>query len=147
MSGPDCPGHPTLAEELREHVGGMLDVLEPLVQQIREQPPGPAIREPASCAACPLCALITVLRGGRSELAARLAEPASEMLAVLRAALEEGSGDRSPADSGAGAASEPGSTDREGLADTEPGTPGRRPPKVQRIAVARDGPPPSVRPC
>lgn len=145
MSGPHRAGHATLADELREYVGGLLDVLEPLVQQIREQPPAAADPEPASCASCPLCALITVLHGGRSELASRLAEPAGEILAVLRAALDEGIGGRPPAGAGTGACSDLTST--AGLTEAEPETPGRRVRRVQRIAVARDGPSPSVRSC
>jgi hypothetical protein len=87
-----CPGHANLADDLRDYAGGALDLLEPLVDRIREQVPDGAEPEPASCAVCPVCALITVLRGGRSELAVRLAEHAAGLLAVLRAALEEGGG-------------------------------------------------------
>jgi hypothetical protein len=87
-----CPGHANLADDLRDYAGGALDLLEPLVERIREQVPDGAGPEPASCAVCPVCALITVLRGGRSELAVRLAEHAAGLLAVLRAALEEGGG-------------------------------------------------------
>jgi hypothetical protein len=88
-----CPGHANLADDLRDYAGGALDLLEPLVERIREQVPGDGAEpEPASCAVCPVCALITVLRGGRSELAVRLAEHAAGLLAVLRAALEEGGG-------------------------------------------------------
>ncbi|MDT7670087.1 MAG: hypothetical protein QOC74_2870, partial [Pseudonocardiales bacterium] len=93
MSERGCPGHANLADDLRDYAGGALDLLEPLVERIREQVPGDGAEpEPASCAACPVCALITVLRGGRSELAVRLAEHAAGLLAVLRAALEEGGG-------------------------------------------------------
>ncbi|HEX4249597.1 MAG TPA: hypothetical protein VH008_17160 [Pseudonocardia sp.] len=92
MTQAGCAGHANLADELRDYAGEALDLLEPLVDRIREQSPDDAAPEPASCAVCPVCALITVLRGGRSELAVRLAEHAAGLLTVLRAALEEGIG-------------------------------------------------------
>ncbi|HEX4358314.1 MAG TPA: hypothetical protein VH141_12370 [Pseudonocardia sp.] len=92
MTERGCAGHENLADELREYAGGALDLLEPLVDRIREQVPDESAPEPVVCASCPVCALITVLRGGRSELAVRLAEHAAGLLAVLRAALEEGIG-------------------------------------------------------
>jgi hypothetical protein len=87
-----CPGHVNLAEEFRSYAEGALDLLEPWVDRIREQPGDEPGAGPAACAACPVCAVITVLRGGHSELAARLAEHTAGLLAVLRAALEEGIG-------------------------------------------------------
>jgi len=87
-----CPGHANLAEELRSYAEGALDLLEPWVDRIRDQPADEAVAGPTACAACPVCAVITVLRGGHSELAARLAEHTAGLLAVLRAALEEGIG-------------------------------------------------------
>lgn len=92
MAERGCPGHPDLAEELRQYVGGALDLLQPWVDRVREQDPAGADPEPAVCASCPVCAVITVLRGGRSDLAVRLADHAAGVLAVLRAALEEGVG-------------------------------------------------------
>jgi hypothetical protein len=78
---------------------------------------------------CPVCAVITVLRGERSELAARLAEQATGLLAVLRAAIAEGLGAGSGA---AGSAGPDGSDERR---------------DVQRIQVSRgDGAAPSA-PC
>jgi hypothetical protein len=88
-----CRGHGPLVEELRTYLAGALDQLEPVVERLHEQPetqPGPAA---AACAYCPVCALIAVLRGERSELAARLAEQAAGLIAVLRTALDEGVGD------------------------------------------------------
>jgi hypothetical protein len=87
-----CPGHANLAEELRSYAEGALDLLEPWVDRIREQPGDEPVAAPAACVACPVCAVITVLCGGHSELAARLAEHTAGLLAVLRAALEEGIG-------------------------------------------------------
>ena len=92
MAERGCPGHPDLAEELRQYVGGALDLLQPWVDRVREQDPAGADPEPAVCASCPVCAVITVLRGGRSDLAVRLADHAAGVLAVLRAALDEGVG-------------------------------------------------------
>ncbi|HEY0573613.1 MAG TPA: hypothetical protein VGD73_05890 [Pseudonocardia sp.] len=92
MSERGCPGHANLAEEFRSYAEGALDLLEPWVDRIREQPGDEPVAGPTACAACPVCALITVLRGGHSELAARLAEHTAGLLAVLRAALEEGIG-------------------------------------------------------
>lgn len=113
-----CADHASLADELRQYAGGALDLLEPWVDRIRTQPVDESAPEPAACAVCPVCALITVLRGGRSDLAVRFAEHAAGLLTVLRAALEEGVG----ADSGPTGA--------------EPGPPA--PPRVQRIQVARE---------
>jgi hypothetical protein len=96
MNGGAHPGrghaaiHAVLADELRAYAGGALDVLEPLVERIRTQEPDPDRPEPDSCTGCPVCALITVLRGGRSELAVRLADQVTGLLAVLRTALDEG---------------------------------------------------------
>jgi len=87
-----CPGHADLAEDVRHYAVKALSLLEPLVERLREQPAGADRPEPASCATCPVCAVITVLRGGRSELAVRLADRAAELLDVLRAALSEGAG-------------------------------------------------------
>jgi hypothetical protein len=97
VSAAGCGGHGTLAEELREYAGGALDALEPWLARVRDSEPDPAAPEPDSCTVCPLCAVLTVLRGGRSELAVTLAEQASGLLTVLRAALEEGQGGGHPA--------------------------------------------------
>ncbi|WP_051581127.1 hypothetical protein [Pseudonocardia acaciae] len=124
----DCSGHATLADEWRGYAGDALRLLEPLVERVRTQPPDPDHPEPSSCADCPVCAVITVLRGGRSELAVRLADQAAELLAVLRTALDEGVG----------------------APEREPRPPGTsHPPRVQRIAVARDDQPvgPRTGPC
>ncbi|WP_232662230.1 hypothetical protein [Pseudonocardia sp. TRM90224] len=83
-----CEGHPGLAAELRTVVLTALDRLGPLLDDLRAEPvPG---TPPAACASCPVCAVIAALRGERSELGVRLAEQASGMITVLRAALEEG---------------------------------------------------------
>jgi hypothetical protein len=65
--------------------------------------------------------VVAALRGERVELAVRLAEHLSGLLAVLRTALDEGSGDPEPAPD-----------------PSPPSEPERR--VVQRIPVARTGP-------
>lgn len=138
MTGGGCANdhdHTSLAEELREYAGGALDLLEPLVDRIREQPvdesAGP---EPVSCASCPVCALITVLRGERSELAVRLADQVAGLLAVLRTALDEGigAGGTTPRHRG------PEQPDASPLPSAA--AQGQQP-RVQRIEVSRDGRP------
>jgi hypothetical protein len=137
MSAAGCghhDGHPrdraVLADELRKYVVGALEMVEPYIEQVRDAPSTPpADGEPGApaCDSCPVCAVITVMRGGRSELAARLAEQATGLVAVLRAALAEGMGASSagfPGGAGSGAGSEQDETRG-----------------VQRIEVSRgDGP-------
>ncbi|HEV7788199.1 MAG TPA: hypothetical protein VGP05_04235 [Pseudonocardia sp.] len=138
MSERGCPGHANLADDLRDYAGGALDLLEPLVDRIRAQVPDGAEPEPASCAVCPVCALITVLRGGRSELAVRLAEHAAGLLAVLRAALEEGGGPLgAPPHRSAGAPGE----DRPAAATAPPSGP---PPSGPAAPPSPSDPPPSA---
>jgi hypothetical protein len=135
-----CPGHANLADDLRDYAGGALDLLEPLVERIREQVPDGAEPEPASCAVCPVCALITVLRGGRSELAVRLAEHAAGLLAVLRAALEEGGGSLgAPPHRSAGARGE----DRPAAATAPPSDPPPSDPPLSDPAAPPPAPPPA----
>ncbi|MDT7749586.1 MAG: hypothetical protein QOD96_3248 [Pseudonocardiales bacterium] len=138
MSERGCPGHASLADDLRDYAGGALDLLEPLVERIREQVPGDGAEpEPASCAVCPVCALITVLRGGRSELAVRLAEHAAGLLAVLRAALEEGGGSLgTPPHRPAGAPAE----DRPAAPDRAPPPDPAAPPPAQHPAAGTQPP-------
>jgi hypothetical protein len=153
MNGQGCAGHGSLADELRKYAGGALDVLEPLMERIRTRPPDVTGPEPVSCTACPVCALITVLRGGRSELAVQLAEQVAGLLTVLRTALEEGIGadhpptDRNRATSERPAAgAQPTPVPTSGTTSTRTGPTrtgrGQRPhmgPRVQRIPVDRDG--------
>lgn len=152
MTEHGCGGHGPLAEELRTYLAGALDLLEPVVDRLSEQPeprPGPA---PATCAYCPVCALIAVLRGERSELAARLAEQAAGLLAVLRTALDEGVGAPTAEQSSHAAqqaTSAPSVTPQP--IGTRPAS-GRAQRSVQRIPVSRDVhprrvPEPSRDPC
>lgn len=114
-----CPGHPRLTDELREVASDALRLLEPLVRRVQEQRPDPDDPKPTGCTDCPVCAVITVLRGGRSELGVRLADQAVELLAALRSALDEG----------VGAPAGP---------EAEPSQRPTRAPRVQRIAVCRE---------
>jgi hypothetical protein len=145
VSGPRCGGHGSLADELRQYAGGLLDALEPLVERVRDRQPDPSTPEPSSCAACPVCMLIIVLHGGHSELAARLAEQVSGLLTVLRTALDEGVGaDGLPTDPGPETHPRPIPTPDphpEPPAATHVGRAHRPPrgPKVQRIPVDRNG--------
>jgi hypothetical protein len=85
-----CGGHPGIGEELRALVLTALDRIGPVLDRIRDEQSAPGRPSDGTCAVCPVCAVIAALRGERPELATRLAEQAAGLLAVLRAALEEG---------------------------------------------------------
>jgi hypothetical protein len=76
-----------LAEELRLLLDALAERAQPMLDRLATAPDGE--HAPATCGWCPLCAGLAVLRGERSELAARAAEHASGLLAVLRTALAE----------------------------------------------------------
>jgi hypothetical protein len=122
-----CDAHPGLGAEFRALALGALDRLEPVVERVRHEPP---TESASACESCPVCAVLAVVRGERPELAARLAEQLGGLLAVLRAALEEGDP--------AGGAPGPGP---HGTAPPTPrpesGTPART---VQRIPIERVAP-------
>ncbi|GAA2895640.1 hypothetical protein GCM10010472_62790 [Pseudonocardia halophobica] len=80
-----CAHSEALTRELRALAVAALDRVGPLVDAARTGEGG----TPSSCASCPVCALLAVLRGERPELAARLAEHAAGLLTVLRALVEE----------------------------------------------------------
>jgi hypothetical protein len=125
-----------MAAELRALAVTAMDRIEPALARLREDPTGDrtaadgnapdsahdSAHVGAACAVCPVCAMISVLRGERSELAARLAEQAAGLLTVLRTALDEG--DPAPGPS---------------PASTQPGPDRRNPTRrtVQRIDVVR----------
>lgn len=141
-AGDHAGDHAALADELRGYVSGALDLLEPWIEQVRDAEPAEGVTEPASCAVCPVCAVITVLRGGRSELAARMAEQATGLVAVLRAAIAEGVGGSSAGFSSGFAG---GADSRSADSRCAEGGDDRR--GVQRIQVSRgDGTAPSG-PC
>jgi hypothetical protein len=148
-----CEGHAALPAEFRALLNKALDRIEPVVERVRnQQRPGPGERDggagssadsgidsnadggvpmgsAAACGVCPVCAVVAVLRGERSELAAQAVDHVSGLMAVLRAALDEGAGDpAAPPERAARAAC------------------GGRP--VQRIRVRRaPGSPPGQRPA
>jgi hypothetical protein len=82
-----CGGHAGIGEDLRLLALTALDRIDPVLDRMQSEPVGDA---PEVCAACPVCAVIAALRGERPELAARLAEHAAALVAVLRAALQDG---------------------------------------------------------
>ena len=96
MSDRGCGTHAGIPDDLRVTALQLLErvraVVEPLAAPDpgRDADPGPGPgHDPGSCTACPVCALLAVLRGERSELAARLAEHTTGLLGVLVTALEE----------------------------------------------------------
>jgi hypothetical protein len=123
MSSADerCGDHEGLDAELRALARAALDRVTPVLDRVRSAPAGEAEASTQPCAVCPVCAVVAALRGERVELAVRLAEHLSGLLAVLRSALDEGSGDPEPAPD-----------------PSPPSEPERR--VVQRIPVARTGP-------
>lgn len=121
-AGPGCDGHPGFGAELRALALSVLERLEPAVHRLRdERPPTPSA---PACAGCPVCAVLALLRGERPELALRMGEQLSELLAVLRTALQEG---------------DPASARSDSPPSPEPAPPrsGRR---VQRIPIERVAP-------
>ena len=123
MTGHGCDGHAGLGADARSAVLSVLDRLGPALERLREGAGPDAVRQSAeTCTYCPVCAVIAVVRGERPEFAVRFAEQAGAMLAVLRAALEEG---------------DPAASTRESPPEPSPPAPGRR---VQHIRVDRPRP-------
>jgi hypothetical protein len=114
-----CAGHAGLGAEVRGVAMAVLDRLEPALERVRAG--DPAGDASATCGICPVCAVLAALRREHPELAARAAEQAASMLAVLRTALEEGD----PVAASAG---------RDAAPPGPPPEPARR---VQRIPVER----------
>jgi hypothetical protein len=137
---PHCDAHTGAATELRALALTALDRLEPAVQRWRTAPP--AAPGAATCAGCPVCAVLAVFRGERPELTGRMAAQLDGLLAVLRAALEEGDpGSAAPApDAGTSTAAGPDAASQTPTPTPSPpasapsGGSGRR---VQRIPVER----------
>lgn len=63
--------------------------VQPWLQKVAEAGDLTGEHTPETCGWCPLCNGVALLRGDRSELAARAAEHAAGLIAVLRAALRE----------------------------------------------------------
>ncbi len=77
-----CGGIPA---DLRAVVLQALERITPFLERVATEPS----TGPGTCVNCPVCAVLAALRGERPELAVRLAEHASSLLTVLRAAVEE----------------------------------------------------------
>ncbi|SEQ67869.1 hypothetical protein SAMN05216188_104280 [Lentzea xinjiangensis] len=95
-----------LAEELRLLVETAAERVQPWLHRVAEA--GDGSHAPETCGWCPLCNGAALLRGDRSELAAKAAEHAAGLIAVLRAALREPGGGPSPAPPGADAPADTG---------------------------------------
>ncbi|GAA3437785.1 hypothetical protein GCM10018954_073990 [Kutzneria kofuensis] len=108
----DTVSQDRIAEELRLLIDALAEKAEPYLQRIVADS---ADHEPTTCDWCPVCAVAAVLRGERSELAARAAEHAAGLLTVLRMAVQQ----------------ERGAPPQ---ADEQP-----TPPRVQKITVRRRG--------
>ncbi|MBN9756995.1 hypothetical protein Ae406Ps2_1826c [Pseudonocardia sp. Ae406_Ps2] len=93
QGGTHCGTHGAIPEDLRVTAVALLDRLRTATEAMSDSlqatgvDPGPGAA--GSCTACPVCALIAVVRGERSELVTRLADHATGLLAVLVALLEE----------------------------------------------------------
>jgi hypothetical protein len=82
-----CAGHAGLGAEVRGIAVAALDRLEPALDRVRA---GEVAGPDATCGVCPVCAVLGALGRDHPELVGRVAEQAASVLAVLRAALEEG---------------------------------------------------------
>ncbi|MBB5959900.1 hypothetical protein FHS29_006522 [Saccharothrix tamanrassetensis] len=110
-----------LAEELRLLLDAAAERAQPWLHKLAAD----GEHDTRTCGWCPLCNAVALVRGDRSELAARAAEHVAGLIAVLRAALAE------PEDSASAAASASAESDpdAEGTAPTRP--------RVQHIPVVR----------
>ncbi|MBV8931380.1 MAG: hypothetical protein JOZ47_19110 [Kutzneria sp.] len=117
----------TVTEELRLLLEAVAERAEPWLQRLGTGKDGTEHVE-GSCDWCPVCAVAAVLRGERSELAAKAAEHAAGLLAVLRMAMRQPP-DAPPADTPAP------SGERTARAGEESDS--ARPPRVRKIAVHR----------
>ncbi|MFD5828902.1 hypothetical protein [Lentzea sp. NPDC060358] len=85
-----------LAEELRLLLDTAAERMQPWLQRVAEA--GDGTHTPETCGWCPVCNGVALLRGDRSELAAKAAEHAAGLVAVLRAALREPAAPAAPAE-------------------------------------------------
>lgn len=130
--------HNPLSEELRLLLNLLADYGEPWLDRVAGVPGKDSNTVPATCNWCPLCAIAALIRGDRSELAARTAERMAMLLGQLRIALTEvaarSSGESWDTSGGARPDEEPvaRSRPRQGAAPTG---------RVQHIQVRRSGEP------
>jgi hypothetical protein len=105
-----------LVEELRLLADAVADRAGPMLDRVAADGAG------STCAWCPLCAAVAVLRGEPNELAARGFDAAADLVALLRAVLAD--------------RWEPGVSHMPGFAPSEPSSSG--PVRVQHIPVRRE---------
>lgn len=105
----DCTAHGRISEELRGVAELLAARLQPWLERMAQnddhpgQSPGP---DGAPCTWCPICALITALRGDQPDALARLAEHGAGMVAAVRELLIPPAG-HSPAGEPAAAPGDP----------------------------------------
>ncbi|MFD9735384.1 hypothetical protein [Umezawaea sp. NPDC059074] len=83
-----------LVEELRLLVDVAAERAQPWLQRIATE--GAGEHNPATCGWCPVCNAAALIKGDRSELAAKAAEHVSGLITLLRMALSEPSTPTSP---------------------------------------------------
>jgi len=76
-----------LVEELRLLIDVAAERAQPWLQRIATE--GAGDHNPQTCGWCPVCNAAALLKGDRSELAAKAAEHVSGLLALLRMALSD----------------------------------------------------------
>ncbi|MEU5692643.1 hypothetical protein [Actinosynnema sp. NPDC020468] len=77
---------PRLTEELRGLLDAAAERAEPWLHRLASADAG---HDPSTCGWCPVCNAAALIRGDRSELAAKAAEHVVGLIAVLRAALAD----------------------------------------------------------
>jgi len=82
-----------LVEELRLLVDVAAERAQPWLQKIATE--GAGDHNPQTCGWCPLCNAAALIKGDRSELAAKAAEHVSGLLTLLRMALSDPGGSTS----------------------------------------------------
>lgn len=87
MTEQGCGTHAGLGAELRAVAVLLLDRIGPVLDRARSAG-GAAPPSTGTCAVCPVCAVVALLRGERPELAVRLAEHAAGFLDVLQSAMD-----------------------------------------------------------
>lgn len=85
MTAQGCGTHAGLGTELRAVAVLLLDRIGPVLDRARADGAAPST---TTCAVCPVCAVVALLRGERPELAVRLAEHAAGFLDVLQSAMD-----------------------------------------------------------
>lgn len=85
----------SLGEEIRQLVEMVLERAAPWLEEViaaghgSGQDENPDRDEAPGCGWCPLCAVVSVVRGERPEFATRVLEQARQLIALLRAVLAD----------------------------------------------------------